>query len=107
MTAIDQLEHVKWLQTHWSDNSVSCTIYYEHEELPQIKAWLQKNYNDSIKTCSFLLKQKHGFLQAPYEEISKAEFEELVGRVRPITQTSVDEDAFELADCDHRGCPIK
>jgi ribonucleoside-triphosphate reductase len=107
ITAVDQLEHVKWLQTNWSDNSVSCTIYYEHEELPQIKSWLLKNYNEGIKTCSFLLKQKHGFVQAPYEEISKAEFEELSSRVRPITQTSIDEDAFDVADCDHRGCPVR
>ena len=26
MTAIDQLETVRWLQENWSDNSVSCTI---------------------------------------------------------------------------------
>jgi ribonucleotide reductase alpha subunit len=107
VTAIDQLEHVKWLQTNWSDNAVSCTIYYEPEELEGIKQWLLKNYNDSIKTCSFLLKQNHGFLQAPYEEISREVYEELKQRVRPISQTHVDEDAFELADCDHRGCPTK
>ncbi len=107
VTAIDQLEHVKWLQTNWSDNAVSCTIYYEPEELEGIKQWLYKNYNDSIKTCSFLLKQNHGFLQAPYEEITREVYEELKQQVRPISQTHVDEDAFELADCDHRGCPTK
>jgi len=40
MTAIDQLEVVKWLQAHWSDNSVSCTVYYRKEELPEIKKYL-------------------------------------------------------------------
>lgn len=107
VTALDQLEHVKWLQTNWSDNAVSCTIYYEPEELAGIKKWLLENYNHSIKTCSFLLKQNHGFLQAPYEEISQETYMKLREKVRPITQTHVDEDAFEIADCDHRGCPTK
>ena len=36
-TALQQLEYVKRLQTEWSDNSVSCTVYYRKEELDDIK----------------------------------------------------------------------
>ena len=50
MTAIDQLETVKWLQEKWSDNSVSCTVYYRKEELPEIKKYLKKNYKNNHNT---------------------------------------------------------
>lgn len=106
-TAIEQLELVKWLQSNWSDNSVSCTIYYKKEELEGIKNWLQQNYNTSVKTCSFLLHNEHGFLQAPYEEITKERYEELIAKVRPIISCEVSEDDFSMQDCDNGACPIK
>lgn len=107
MTAIDQLELVKRLQTEWSDNSVSCTVYYKPEELDEIKEWLKENYNDSVKTVSFLLHSEHGFDQAPYEEITKERYEELMSQVRPITSVEVDESDFALEECSTGACPIK
>jgi ribonucleoside-triphosphate reductase (thioredoxin) len=84
-SAIQQLENAKFLQTHWSDNSVSITVYYKKEELPEIKQWLLKNYNNSVKTVSFLLHSEHGFLQAPLEEITKDQYENLIKNTIPIT----------------------
>jgi ribonucleoside-triphosphate reductase (thioredoxin) len=107
MTAIDQLELVKWLQANWSDNSVSCTIYYRKEELPAIREWLQNNYNTSVKTCSFLLHNDHGFLQAPYEEITKDRYEELVAKTTPIYSCEVAEMDISLDECISGACPIK
>ena len=105
--AINHLEIVKWLQSNWSDNSVSCTIYYSKEELPEIKVWLENNFNDSVKTVSFLLYYGHGFDQAPYETISKERYDELIVKVRPIHSINVQEDDFDLQDCDNGSCPIK
>lgn len=105
--AIEHLEWIKWLQTNWSDNSVSCTVYYKKEELPTIKEWLEKNFTDSLKTVSFLLYSGHGFDQAPYETISKERYEELIAKVKPITSITVDESDFDLQDCDNGACPIK
>jgi ribonucleotide reductase alpha subunit len=83
-SAIDQLEWVKKAQTEWSDNSVSVTVYYRKHELPVIKEWLKQNYNTCIKTVSFLLHNDHGFKQAPMEQITKEEYEELARNCRPI-----------------------
>lgn len=105
--AIRHLEIVKTLQTEWSDNAVSCTIYYSKEELPSIKEWLLENFNTSLKTVSFLLYHGHGFDQAPYETISKDRYEELISKVTPINSISVREEDFELLDCDNGSCPIK
>jgi ribonucleoside-diphosphate reductase alpha chain/ribonucleoside-triphosphate reductase len=107
ITAVQQLEAVKRLQTEWSDNSVSCTVYYRKEELPEIKEWLSKNYNDSCKTLSFLLHSDHGFAQAPYEEITKEKYEELAAKVKPITSIEISESEMELEECESGSCPIK
>lgn len=95
LTAIQQLEYVKKLQTEWSDNSVSCTVYYKKDDLPSIKEWLLANYNDSIKSVSFLLHSDHGFDQAPYEEISKSVYDSLIKKVKPLTHISFEEEELE------------
>lgn len=107
LTAIQQMEYVKRLQTEWSDNSVSCTVYYRSEELPEIKKWLKKNYNKEVKTMSFLLHKDHGFAQAPYEEITKEQFEEYSSKVKPITSGDVNDDQLESMECVSGVCPIK
>ena len=86
MSAIDQLEAVKWLQEVWSDNSVSCTVYYRKEEMPEIQAYLKKNWKNGFKSLSFLLHSEHGFLQAPLEEITKEQYDELVAKTILITR---------------------
>lgn len=106
-TAVDQLEVVKRLQKEWSDNAVSCTVYYRKEELPEIVAYLKKNYNKSFKSLSFLLHSEHGFDQAPLEEITEEQYNEMVANTRVITAIDVDVD-FDAADeCATGACPIK
>jgi ribonucleotide reductase alpha subunit len=109
MTAIDQLETVKHLQTVWSDNSVSCTIYYRLRELDDIKKWLNNNYTNSVKTCSFLLHNDHGFVQAPFEEITKEYYDELVSKVEPIISGKIkqDDEIDTSHECAGGSCPIK
>lgn len=105
--AIEHLELVKWMQTNWSDNSVSCTIYYKKEELEAIKGWLVDNFNESLKTVSFLLYYGHGFDQAPYETISQETYNEVIKNVTHIDSVLVEERDFDLQDCDNGSCPIK
>lgn len=108
MTAIEQLELVKFVNTYWSDNSTSVTVYYKNEELPEIKEWMKENYNQFIKSISFLLHSNHGFKQAPYEEISQEQFEELSRRIKPIRsiRDSGGSDIEEM-ECASGVCPIK
>lgn len=107
MTAVDQLEVVRRLQTEWSDNAVSCTVYYKMEELEDIKAYLKKNYNKNFKSLSFLLHKGHGFIQAPMEAISEDEYNKLVSTTKLIT--SIDEVVeFQSDDeCSTGFCPVK
>lgn len=107
-TAVQQLEYVKRLQTEWSDNAVSCTVYYRKEELQSIKDWLLANYNDNVKSVSFLLHSEHGFKQAPYEEITEEQYKEYSALVTPIEHGDVDEnDMLDTMECVGGVCPIK
>lgn len=108
ITAIQQLEICKELQTKWSDNSVSVTVYYRLHELESIKEWLSNNYNDSLKTVSFLLHNDHGFQQAPIEEISEDTYNILVSKTKPIKDISFEQEDIELlAECSSGACPIR
>jgi len=106
---IKQLEMVKKLQEVWSDNAVSVTAYYSEEELPALKQWLQDNYANSIKSVSFLLRQKHGFKQAPYEEITKEVYENKKSKVKPLMKLNqnISGEALEGIECEGGSCPIK
>lgn len=107
MSALDQLEQVKKMQELWSDNSVSCTVYYRKEELPDIKKYLKKHYKNSHKSLSFLLHSEHGFAQAPYEEITEEAYNSLVASTSLITSIdSLEYDAND-ADCATGACPIR
>lgn len=109
MSAIDQLKVVKELQTVWSDNSVSCTIYYRLNEIDEIKKWLAENFRYNVKTCSFLLHNEHGFVQAPFEEISKEKYDDLVSKVAPITNGKIlyEEQPDMSGECASGVCPIR
>lgn len=108
MSAVKQLELVKQMQTIWSDNAVSVTVYYKKEELPEIKKWLKENYKENIKSVSFLLHQEHGFKQAPYEEITKEKYEELIKNVKPLTDLFINEDKeIDIGECSKGSCPIR
>jgi len=109
MGVIKQLEMVKKLQEVWSDNAVSVTAYYSEEELPALKQWLQDNYANSIKSVSFLLRQKHGFKQAPYEEITKEVYENKKSKVKPLIKLNqnISGEALEGIECEGGSCPIK
>ena len=107
MTAIDQLKVVKRLQTEWSDNAVSCTVYYRKEELPEIQEYLKEFYNDHHKTISFLLHSEHGFDQAPLEEITKEKYEDMFSKVKPFEDVNINEKDMELDECISGACPVK
>lgn len=107
MTAVQQLMEVKRLQQEWSDNSISCTVYYRKEELSEIRKYLAENYKDNHKSLSFLLHSEHGFDQAPMEEISKEQYDEMVKNTRLIAGLSGDVVFDGADDCASGACPIK
>ena len=107
------MELVKHMQTYWADKHVSVTVYYKPEELPAIKKWLMKNYNNGVKTISFLLHQKHGFEQAPYEEITAKKYKEDIEKFKGFAFDKQVEETKEMmleegsTECASGHCPIR
>jgi len=109
MGVVQQLEMVKKLQEVWSDNAVSVTAYYSENELSILKQWLSDNYETGIKSVSFLMRQKHGFKQAPYEEITKEAYELKKSKVKPLITIlqNIGNETLEGIECEGGACPIK
>ena len=100
-------EVIKRLQTEWSDNAVSVTIYYRKEELDDIRKWLDVNYVN-VKSVSFLLHSDHGFDQAPLEAINKKTHKKLKKKVKPIVSlTDIKMEEIEISDCANGACPVR
>lgn len=108
MGVIQQLEMVKRLQTVWADNAVSVTAYYESPELDVIKGWMKENYGEGVKSVSFLLRDAHGFLQAPYEAIDEPRYREMIAKVKPLSDVSTDVGGATLdVECANGSCPVR
>lgn len=108
MTAIDQIRAIEFMQRNWSDNSVSCTVYYRKEELPKIKEYLERKYEGNIKTISFLLHSDHGFEQAPLEEITEDMYNQMRDSLRDMGTVSFKEEDVDVGEeCVGGLCPIK
>lgn len=107
MSAIDQLEVVRRLQTEWSDNAVSCTVYYRPDELSDIRSYLMANFNKTFKTLSFLRHSDHGFDQAPLEVIDAGTYERLVASTVPINSLKTEMDLSLDDECAGGACPIR
>ena len=111
MSALDQMELVKKMQTIWSDQSVSVTIYYKPEEVEEIKEWLKKNYNNSVKSISFLLHKEHGFQQAPYESIDEDTYQKLCKKIdlEKLNKYVVGSggELLDGVECEGGNCPLR
>lgn len=105
VSAVNQLDLVKKIQTLWSDSAVSATVYYKKEELEAIREWLKQNYTNGVKSISFLLHEGHNFVQAPYEEITKEQYEERLKKLKPIQNITIGE--VIVAECDQGVCPVR
>ncbi len=105
----DELETQKMLQTYWSDQAISCSHYFHRGEVGSIREWLSNNYEDSVKTCSFMHTTDHGFKQAPLEILSEGEYHGMCEAVTPIVEIT-DSEEIDMADsleCVGGSCPAR
>lgn len=101
-----QLDVLLMAQKHWSDQSVSVTVYYKKDEIPEIKKWLENNLK-YIKTISFLCHNDHGFKQAPKEAITKEQYEKLSSNIKDIKAEDIVGEGLDSMECEGGVCPIK
>lgn len=83
LTAIEQLEHWKHVKVDFTEHNPSVTISVGDNEWIAVANWLYENW-DIIGGLSFLPREEHAYELAPYEEITKERYEEMVTTIPDI-----------------------
>ena len=77
MTALEQLEFWKIYADNWCEHKPSITVSVGAEEWLEVGDWIYKNFNIA-SGLSFLPRSEHVYQQAPYQECSKEQYNDLV-----------------------------
>jgi hypothetical protein len=76
----EQVKNCVDYQRTWADNSVSITVTFKKEEAKDIPSVLFA-FEKELKAISFLPISEHGYAMAPYEEITKEQYEEMLSKI--------------------------
>ena len=79
LTAIKHLELWLAYQRNWTEHKPSITVSVKEDEWMEVGAWVYKHM-DELSGVSFLPYSDHTYQQAPYQEISEIEYNELVNK---------------------------
>lgn len=102
----EQLEIAAQTQYYWADNQVSITVEFSKEEAKDIKKALEL-YETRLKSVSFLPKEDHGYEHAPYQPITKEEYENAIKKLKPIHfNNSTETEGFNNKFCDSEVCEL-
>jgi len=99
----EQAENAADYQKYWSDNQVSITITFQPHEANQVKHVLEC-FEDKLKSVSFLPIKEHGYKQAPYEEITREKYEEMMSKIKPVFLDETKDRAIGEKFCDSDRC---
>ena len=89
-TALEELENWLIYQRHFCNHKPSVTINVREHEWMEVGAWVYK-YFDEISGISFLPHSDHSYQQAPYQECTKEEYQNLL----VATPSSIDWSTFK------------
>lgn len=102
----EQLNVVSMLQRRWADNSVSYTAKYNIQEKDKLEEIIS-SYIPNVKALSFLPKSDTVYKQAPFEKITKQQYDELVSQLKLMdwscvlnSKTNTDSDGPKFCDGD-------
>lgn len=110
--ALRLLERVKKVHAEWirpghrkgsNTNNVSATVTIKPHEWGEVGEWLWQN-RDSYTALSVLPYDDHTYVQAPFEEISEAEYTRLVQHLTKLDLTQVRELDDHTAHVDQAAC---
>jgi len=83
VSAIDLLHEWKRLKVNYIEHNPSVTIYVGPDEWIKVANFIYENW-DIVGGLSFLPRSEHVYQLAPYEEISKEEYEKRVKEIKSI-----------------------
>jgi ribonucleoside-triphosphate reductase len=80
MTAVEQLELWLTYQRHWCEHKPSVTISVRDAEWMSVGAFVYEHF-DEMSGVSFLPHSDHTYQQAPYQDCTKEEYEEMLAKM--------------------------
>ena len=80
MTAVEQLELWLTYQRHWCEHKPSVTISVRDSEWLSVGAFVYEHF-DEMSGVSFLPHSDHTYQQAPYQDCTKEEYEEMLAKM--------------------------
>lgn len=80
MSAIEQLELWLIYKKNYTEHNPSVTISVKEHEWMQVGAWVYNNF-DEMTGVSFLPYSEHIYAQAPFQDCSKEQYEELLAKM--------------------------
>ena len=80
LTAIDHLNIWLVYQRAWCEHKPSITVSVKEDEWMEVGAWVYKHF-DEVSGISFLPHSDHTYKQAPYQEVTKEEYEDLLAKM--------------------------
>ena len=80
LTAIDHLNIWLVYQRAWCEHKPSITVSVKEDEWMEVGAWVYKNF-DEVSGISFLPHSDHTYKQAPYQEVTKEEYDSLLAKM--------------------------
>lgn len=103
----EQASNLALMQREWADNSVSCTISVKPDTHGDELEHLLAHFAPVIKCLSVLPVTPIGvYEQMPYEKITKAQYEEMLSKVKPIDTNELDDIAIGTRGCDGDSCDL-
>lgn len=83
ISALDQLAHWKIVKEHYTEHNPSVTVSVGEDEWLAVATWVYENW-DMVGGLSFLPRSNHVYQLAPYETITKEQYEEMAKRLGDI-----------------------
>ena len=80
LSAIQQLELWKIYAEHWCEHKPSVTITVKEKEWVNVGAWCWNNFN-YLSGVSFLPHTDHTYKQAPYQDVSEKDYNNLLEKM--------------------------
>jgi ribonucleoside-diphosphate reductase alpha chain len=80
LTAIEHLNIWLAYQRAWCEHKPSITVSVKEDEWMEVGAWVYKHF-DEVSGISFLPHSDHSYKQAPYQEVSKEDYDSLVDKM--------------------------
>ena len=108
LTIWEQFSIAAFLQRHWADNQVSCTVTFDPEKEGEQIPHVLNYYQYHLKGISLLPRHDYGaYKQMPYEAIEEKEYNKQVKKLGKLSFGVIKNEEAEVDKfCNNESCEI-